>query len=82
VGRKFAQFTSAVRVHVRPARQEAVFMGDEFGQVREWTHDGQAWNGTCCQYASSAACNSGLEQLNRMYREQPALTNGYGSGGL
>ena len=52
--------------------KKLLFMGGEFGQRREWTHDGELeW------WVSGLEGHSGLQryvaQLNRVYRESPAL---------
>jgi 1,4-alpha-glucan branching enzyme len=52
--------------------KKLLFMGGEFGQRREWTHDGELeW------FVTEQAGHGGLQrlvaQLNRVYREQPAL---------
>ncbi|MBV8053238.1 MAG: alpha amylase C-terminal domain-containing protein [Acidobacteriaceae bacterium] len=47
-------------------------MGCEWGQVREWTHDGSLeWH--VLQYPYHSGVQKWIEQLNRLYREQPAL---------
>ena len=52
--------------------KKLLFMGDEFGQVREWTHDGSLeWD--VLQYPFHRGLQSWVEQLNRLYRQQPAL---------
>ncbi len=52
--------------------KKLLFMGDEFGQVREWTHDSSLeWH--VLQYPVHRGLQSWVEQLNRVYREQPAL---------
>ena len=52
--------------------KKLLFMGDEFGQVREWTHDASLeWH--VLQYAFHRGVQFWVEQLNRVYREQPAL---------
>jgi 1,4-alpha-glucan branching enzyme len=49
-----------------------LFMGCEFGQVREWTHDSSLeWH--VLQYPVHRGVQSWVEQLNRVYREQAAL---------
>ena len=52
--------------------KKLLFMGGEFGQRREWTHDGELeW------WATGDAKHAGLQRfvrdLNRLYREVPAL---------
>jgi 1,4-alpha-glucan branching enzyme len=52
--------------------KKLLFMGDEFGQVREWGHDGSLeWH--VLQYPLHRGVQLWVEQLNRVYREQPAL---------
>jgi 1,4-alpha-glucan branching enzyme len=52
--------------------KKLLFMGNEFGQVREWTHDASLewW---VVQFPFHKGVQSWVEQLNRVYREQPAL---------
>ncbi len=48
------------------------FMGDEFGQVREWAHDTSLeWH--VLQYPLHHGAQNWMEQLNRLYRSEPAL---------
>jgi 1,4-alpha-glucan branching enzyme len=52
--------------------KKLLFMGGEFGQRREWTHDGELeW------FVTEQSGHGGLQrlmtQLNRVYREAPAL---------
>jgi 1,4-alpha-glucan branching enzyme len=52
--------------------KKLLFMGGEFGQRREWTHDGELeW------WVSGMEGHGGLQRfvgdLNRVYREEPAL---------
>jgi len=52
--------------------KKLLFMGDEFGQVREWTHDASLeWH--VLQYPVHRGVQLWIEQLNRVYREHPAL---------
>jgi 1,4-alpha-glucan branching enzyme len=52
--------------------KKLLFMGNEFGQVREWTHDASLeWY--VVQYPFHRGVQFWVEQLNRVYREQPAL---------
>ncbi|RZL67898.1 MAG: 1,4-alpha-glucan branching protein GlgB [Variovorax sp.] len=52
--------------------KKLLFMGCEFGQRREWTHDGELeWWAT--QEPEHAGVQSFVRQLNRVYRAEPAL---------
>ena len=52
--------------------KKLLFMGGEFGQVREWTHDSSLeWH--VLQYPVHAGVQRWVEDLNRMYRREPAL---------
>ncbi len=52
--------------------KKLLFMGCEFGQRREWTHDGELqWWAT--QEPAHAGLQSFVRQLNRVYRAEPAL---------
>jgi 1,4-alpha-glucan branching enzyme len=52
--------------------KKLLFMGDEFGQVREWAHDSSLeWD--VLQYPVHHGLQSWMEQLNRLYRKEPAL---------
>jgi 1,4-alpha-glucan branching enzyme len=52
--------------------KKLLFMGNEFGQVREWTHDGDLeWY--VLQFPFHRGVQLWVEQLNRVHREQPAL---------
>ena len=52
--------------------KKLMFMGDEFGQVREWTHDiSLEWH--VLQYPLHRGVQSWVEQLNRVYRSEAAL---------
>jgi 1,4-alpha-glucan branching enzyme len=52
--------------------KKLLFMGGEFGQVREWGHDTSLeWD--VLQYPLHSGMQNWVEQLNRLYREQPAL---------
>ena len=52
--------------------KKLLFMGDEFGQVREWTHDTSLeWH--VLQYPLHRGVQSWVEQLNRVYRSESAL---------
>jgi 1,4-alpha-glucan branching enzyme len=52
--------------------KKLLFMGGEFGQWREWDHDTSLdWH--LCQYAPHAGLQRWLEDLNQLYRGEPAL---------
>jgi 1,4-alpha-glucan branching enzyme len=52
--------------------KKLLFMGDEFGQVREWAHDTSLeWD--VLQYPFHRGVQSWVEQLNRAYRAEAAL---------
>ena len=52
--------------------KKLLFMGCEFGQRREWTHDGELeWWVTSLQ--GHAGLQRFVAELNRVYRSQPAL---------
>jgi 1,4-alpha-glucan branching enzyme len=52
--------------------KQLLFMGCEFGQRREWTHEGELewW---VLQFPEHAGLQSWVRDLNRAYREHPAL---------
>jgi 1,4-alpha-glucan branching enzyme len=52
--------------------KKLLFMGGEFGQVREWNHDSDLewW---VLQFPMHAGLQKWMEQLNRAYRANPAL---------
>jgi 1,4-alpha-glucan branching enzyme len=52
--------------------KKLLFMGDDFGQVREWTHD-QSLEWHVLQYPVHSGIQKWLEQLNRVYCEEKAL---------
>jgi 1,4-alpha-glucan branching enzyme len=58
-------------MYAQPGKK-LLFMGDEFGQMREWAHDGGLeWH--VMQYPFHRGVRSWVEQLNRLYRHEPAL---------
>ncbi len=52
--------------------KKLVFMGGEFGQRREWTHEG-ALEWWVLQYPEHAGVQRWVADLNKLYREEPAL---------
>ena len=52
--------------------KKLLFMGCEFGQVREWAHDTSLeWH--VLQYQVHRGVQAWMEQLNRFYRSEPAM---------
>jgi 1,4-alpha-glucan branching enzyme len=58
-------------MYTQPGKK-LLFMGGEFGQWGEWNHD-QSLDWHLCQYAPHAGLQRWLEDLNRLYRSEPAL---------
>ncbi len=52
--------------------KQLLFMGGEFGQRREWTHD-ESLEWHVLQYPLHAGVQHWLRDLNRLYRDLPAL---------
>jgi 1,4-alpha-glucan branching enzyme len=58
-------------MYAQPGKK-LLFMGGEFGQVREWAHDSSLeWD--VLQYPVHRGVQVWMEQLNRKYRNEPAL---------
>ncbi len=58
-------------MYAQPGKK-MLFMGGEFGQVREWAHDTSLeWH--VLQYPVHRGVQNWVGQLNQIYREQPAL---------
>jgi 1,4-alpha-glucan branching enzyme len=69
---KFANLRLLLGYMYAQPGKKLLFMGDEFGQVREWAHDTSLdWH--ILQYPLHRGTQMWVEQLNRLYREQPAL---------
>jgi len=61
-------------MYVQPGKK-LLFMGGEFGQYREWNHDGSLdWD--LLEQPSHAGVRRLVADLNRLYREQRALHQG------
>lgn len=72
---KFAQLRLLYGYMTGLPGKKLLFMGGEFGQWREWNHDGElSWE------LLDAAAHRGLQRwvgdLNRLYRDEPALHRG------
>ena len=58
-------------MYAQPGKK-LLFMGDEFGQWREWNHDdGLDWQ--LLEYPLRQGLQKWLTDANRLYRAQPAL---------
>jgi 1,4-alpha-glucan branching enzyme len=58
-------------MYAQPGKK-LLFMGDEFGQMREWAHDGGLeWE--VLQHPFHSGLQNWVEQLNRLYAHEPAL---------
>ena len=58
-------------MYAQPGKK-LLFMGCEFGQVREWAHDSSLeWH--VLQYPVHSGVQEWVAQLNRLYRAEPAL---------
>jgi 1,4-alpha-glucan branching enzyme len=58
-------------MHAQPGKK-LLFMGGEFGQWREWTHDASLdWQ--LLDYPLHAGALKWVQELNRLYRSEPAL---------
>ncbi len=52
--------------------KKLLFMGDEFGQIKEWQHD-ESLEWHVLQYANHAGLQKWVADLNRCYRAEPSL---------
>ena len=58
-------------MYAQPGKK-LLFMGCEFGQVREWAHESSIdWD--VVKYPTHRGVQAWMEQLNRLYRNEPAL---------
>jgi 1,4-alpha-glucan branching enzyme len=53
--------------------KKLLFMGNEFGQRREWTHEGELEWWVVAQFREHAGMQRWVADLNRVYRAEPAL---------
>jgi 1,4-alpha-glucan branching enzyme len=58
-------------MYAQPGKK-LLFMGGEFGQWSEWYHE-PPWTGTCWTILRMTGCKRWVEDLNRVYRQEPAL---------
>jgi 1,4-alpha-glucan branching enzyme len=69
---KFANLRLLFGYMYAQSGKKLLFMGGEFGQVREWAHDTSLeWHVT--QYPVHHGVQAWMEQLNRFYRNEPAM---------
>ncbi len=69
---KFANLRLLFAYMYAQSGKKLIFMGGEFGQVREWGHDTSLeWH--VLQYPVHRGVQNWVAQLNRLYAEQPAL---------
>ncbi len=69
---KFANLRSLYGYMYGQAGKKLLFMGGEFGQVREWDHDSSLeWH--VLRYPVHSGMQKWIEELNRVYRQEPAL---------
>src|SRR5579884_1111092 len=58
-------------MYAQPGKK-LLFMGGEFGQVKEWSHE-ESLEWHVLQYPCHAGLQKWVEDLNHMYRREPAL---------
>jgi 1,4-alpha-glucan branching enzyme len=69
---KFANLRTLYGYMYTQPGKKLLFMGGEFGQWREWNHDASLdWN--LLEYPMHFALQRWVEDLNRLYRTEPAL---------
>jgi len=69
---KFANLRALYGYMFAQPGKKMLFMGDEFGQVREWAHDTSLeWH--VLHFPLHLGVQNWVEQLNRLYRSQPAM---------
>ena len=69
---KFANLRALLAMMWMHPGKKLLFMGGEFGQRREWTHEGELEWHEAAQPAHQGVQRL-VEQLNRVYRAEPAL---------
>ena len=58
-------------MYAQPGKK-LLFMGGEFGQVKEWSHD-ESLEWHVLQYPSHSGLQKWVEDLNQVYRREPSL---------
>ena len=71
-GQKFASLRLLLGYMYAQPGKKLLFMGGEFGQWREWDHD-ESLEWHLLQYPPHAELQKWVEDLNRLYRSEPAL---------
>jgi 1,4-alpha-glucan branching enzyme len=69
---KFANLRLLLGYMYAQPGKKLLFMGGEFGQWREWGHD-ESLEWHLLEYAPHTGLKRWVEDLNRLYREHPAL---------
>ena len=69
---KFANMRLLLGYMYAQSGKKLLFMGGEFGQTREWGHD-ESLQWHLLQYQSHSGLQKWVEDLNVLYRNQPAL---------
>lgn len=69
---KFANLRLLLGYMYAQPGKKLLFMGSEFGQWREWNHD-ESLDWHLLDYPSNAGLARWVEDLNKFYRNQPAL---------
>jgi 1,4-alpha-glucan branching enzyme len=69
---RFANLRLLLAYMIAQPGKKLLFMGGEFGQLREWNHDTSLdWN--LLDFPLHAGLQHWVTDLNRLYREEPAL---------
>jgi 1,4-alpha-glucan branching enzyme len=69
---KFANLRALLGYMYAQSGKKLLFMGAEIGQWREWIHD-ESLEWHLLQYARHSSLQRWVSDLNKLYREQPAL---------
>ncbi|MGI5836195.1 MAG: 1,4-alpha-glucan branching protein GlgB [Chloroflexota bacterium] len=69
---KFANLRLLFGYMYAQAAKKLLFMGDEFGQGREWNHD-ESLDWHLLEFAPHQGLQRWVKELNRLYREEAAL---------
>lgn len=72
---KFANLRALLGYMYGHPGKKLLFMGDEFGQWREWNHD-ESLDWHLLAYATHRGLQQWVRDLNELYRREPALHEG------